>query len=414
MSGSIDALAPLFPEMAALSIPLVVLHTDVGFGEIRKLADAHPELQIILESGPRKILYFLKDVEELLAGCNNVWLSTYNFCNWLGIEGMCEKGLGGRLLYGTHWPVYSPDVSMGPIVMGQLSWQQKCDIAGNNLRRLLDLAPEYPAEAAFSPPRQFVIDAHSHNLDAGRPSPYDFPIPDERLTPADWTDLMDYIAAEMMFLIPTEPLFDPAKTSREYSRRLREHAPGRFRYMEMFSPTGDGEHVRRVEASLADPACVGIKIHPSLHRVEADADAFEPVYQIAARFDKAIMTHSWEISSYNPVQYMSHPDRFRRHLEKYPKTRLVLGHAGGRSSALEATIGVCADFPNVAVDISGDYFDNGLVDCLVARLGAKRVLYGSDINWIDPRCNLAAVLGSDLSDEDALLMLRENALNTYT
>ena len=67
----------------------------------------------------------------------------------------------------------------------------------------------------------------------------------------------------------------------------------------------------------------------------------------------------------------------------------------------------------MVVDVSGDYFDSGVVDCLAARLGVRKVLYASDLDWIDPRCNLAAVLGSRLSDQDVLMVLRGNALSTY-
>ena len=40
------------------------------------------------------------------------------------------------------------------------------------------------------------------------------------------------------------------------------------------------------------------------------------------------MTHSWEISSYNPEQYRSHPDKFRKFLENFREVPFVFGHAG--------------------------------------------------------------------------------------
>jgi len=391
---------------------LIVLHTDVALQSIPPLAHSHPALKIVVESGPRKIVYFLAELEALLASCPNVFLSTYNVCNWLGLERLCGNGLGKKLLFGSHAPAYAPDAAMGPLVMSRLSWQEKCDIAGNNLRRLLGLPQEPAQEVPFAAPQPFIIDAHGHNLTPGAGSPYDFPAPDEDMRPDEWTDFMDSISVEQLITIPARSLwFDEA--GRTGSHVLREHAPGRFRYMEVFDPNHGEERLRMIEASLRDPGCAGIKIHPSFHKTAADEDAYGPVYEMASRHNKPILTHSWEMSAHNPVQELSHPRRFHRHLQRYPRTRLVLGHAGGRPSTFDDVVRLCRDYTRVAVDVAGDYFDSGLIEALISEIGSQKVLFASDVDWIDPRCMLAAVLGSSLSDPDALMLLRDNALRVY-
>ena len=165
--------------------------------------------------------------------------------------------------------------------------------------------------------------------------------------------------------------------------------------------------------ALADPTCAGIKIHPSMHGVAADDPAYVPVYELAAAHGAALLTHSWEASATNPVQHLSCPERFAPHLARSPETRLVLGHAGGRPATLGAVVDLCGRYSGVKVDLAGDYHDSGLVEVLVARLGASRVLFGSDLNWVDSRANLAAVLAADLPDEVVLQVLHGNALETY-
>lgn len=406
-------LPSLLSAMASEHLPLVVLHTDFEVPRTVELARAHPDLNIIVESGPRKILYIIDQVEQVLLECANVYLCTYNFCNWFGIERLCAKGLGGKLLYGSHWPVYDPNVAMGPIVMAHLSWREKTDIAGNNLRRLLGLDPVYPKEEIFVAPEPFIIDAHGHNVGPDTSSPYDFPVPDECMQPHEWTQFMDSIGVEQLVTVPGRALYIRGETSRAGARPLCLHAPARFRYLAVFDPGRPTDHVTDLERSLEDPSCVGIKIHPSLHRTSADDNAYAPVYEIAMRCRKPILAHTWEVSSHNPSQQLSHPDRFRKHLSRYPETRLVMGHAGGRPSAFDAVAAICRDFPHVAVDLAGDYFDNGLVDMLGARLGIGNVLFASDMDWIDPRCMLGAALGSRLSDHDLLRVLRGNAIRVY-
>jgi predicted TIM-barrel fold metal-dependent hydrolase len=414
-SGPLENMEPLLTELAAQRVPLVVYHTDVPLPKVAELAGEHPRLSVILESGPRKILYFFSQVQELLSTWPNVLLSTYNLCNWLGLERLAGAGAGERLLFGTHAPVYGADVSMGPIVMSRMPWAVKCGIAGNNLRRLLGMAEEHPPEAPWAPPPPFIIDTHGHCMRPGTGQHFNFPMPDEDADfgVANWTEFLDTIAVETVCLSPGESLVDARRAPLEGCGHLVTAAPGRFRYLVVFDPRIGADHARAVGESLKDPLCVGIKIHPMMHRVPADDDSYAEAYRLSRAAGKPILAHSWEISSYNPAQHLAHPDRFRRYLQEFPQARLVLGHAGGRPSAFDAVKAVCQEYPAVMVDIAGDYFDSGVVDALVSALGADRVLFASDVDWIDPRSNLGPVLASDLRDEDTLKVLRTNALRAF-
>jgi predicted TIM-barrel fold metal-dependent hydrolase len=224
---------------------------------------------------------------------------------------------------------------------------------------------------------------------------------------------MDACGIETLYLTPLESITDPAADPGALSRELRAGTGGRVRFLEVFDPRAGVENLRRIEHSLDNPDCVGVKIHPSFHETAADDERYEPIYALAERRQRPILTHSWDVSPTNPVQHLSHPDRFRALLGRHPGVRLVLGHAGGRPGALEAVGRLCGEFAGVRVDLAGDYYDNGLVECLAERIGVARVLFGSDVNWMDPRGNLAPVLASRLSDEEALGVLRGNALATY-
>lgn len=403
----------LFDRMAQAGMPLAILHTDMDFAGIRALAAARPALNIIIESGPRKLIYHYTDLRDILRECPNVHCSTYNFCNWRGHEELLAGGLGHKLLYGSHMPLFAADAAMAPIIMGDFDWASKCAIAGNNLRRLLGLPALHPAPVEFAAPPPFIIDAHAHNLQPGARNVYAMPTPDVAFTTAEWIKHLDAVSTEQIFLVPGEVLFGPHLSSRDYTAGLRAAAPTRFFYMEMFHPAGDAAHVARVRAALDDPACVGIKIHPVTHKTPADADAYAPVYRLAASADMPIMTHSWEVSDYNPEQWKGHPDRFRRFLPELQGAPFVLGHAGGRPSAFDATVRVCRDFPNVHVDLAGDYFHNGMVDAFADAIGAEKIIFGTDVDWFDPRCELGVVLGSRQPDANLLKILRDNAMRVY-
>lgn len=407
-AGPLQELAEIFSEMAREKIPLSLFHTDVSINDLEETARKYPATSFILESGPMKILYSFTALEKLLSHRKNVFLCTYNFCNWLGLERFIEKGLLGQLLFGTHRPRYNPHASMGPIAMGHFSWEKKCAIAGNNLRRLLEIPVKTPSEIMFVPPEPFIVDAHGHNGPTEK-----FPVPDLEFSTGAWRAFMHSCAIQEFFVTPAQALENPEKNPEELSRLLRREMPGCIRYFSVFFPGLGREHLDRIACFLRDPDCAGIKIHPSAHGVPADDPSYDPIYELAERHRRTIVTHSWDISPTNPVQKLSHPDRFRVHLKNHPEATLVLGHAGGRPGAMESVIRLCREFPRVKVDISGDYFDNGLLEKLVADIGVEKIIFGSDVNWIDPRTNLGPVLASGISDTGVLKILQSNARATF-
>jgi predicted TIM-barrel fold metal-dependent hydrolase len=52
----------------------------------------------------------------------------------------------------------------------------------------------------------------------------------------------------------------------------------------------------------------------------------------AAEHDLTVMSHSWSVSDYNPVQVLSLLRRFEGWVRRYPRGRFVLAHAGGRGN----------------------------------------------------------------------------------
>ena len=409
----IEKVYPLFEEIKKYQIPLSFLHTQVSFEKMEEIADANPELKIIIESGNRKLLYHIEKVFKALKNHKNIFLCSYNFCNWMGHEKLIEEGLAERLLYGSHAPLFCADVAMAPIIMGNFSWKTKCDFAGNNLRRLLNMPTRNVPELPFQRIEPFIIDAHTHNLNPGTNLINGFPTPDMDFMPEDWINFMDKSSLEQLILIPMEALLHD-KCALISAESFIKSAPSRFTYMEVFNPKlVNAEYIERFKNSLKNPACAGIKIHPSDHKVEADDKSYEEVFRIAEEYGKPIMTHSWDVSDYNPKQYMSHPDRFRKHLEKYHKMPFILGHAGGRPGAFEASAKLCDEFENVYLDFAGDYYYNGVIDAFAERVGVDRMIYASDVNWFDSRCNIGLILGSRLKDIDMLKIFRINALKVY-
>lgn len=250
-----------------------------------------------------------------------------------------------------------------------------------------------------------IIDAHCH-LGV---SPQFF-IPDASV--ATMLRLMDRLGVERAMAAPMPSLLGQAELGWREGLQAHRESEGRILLYAVFDPLLSTS-LDFVRQSLDEPAAVGIKIHPSLAQCPGDDDRWRPIWELAAARQVPILTHSWCISDYNPVQRYSQPALFARYVREFPSVSLILGHSGGRYEGHLAATALARQQANVYLDLSGDCYGLGLVEYLVAEVGAGRILFGSDLTWIDPRTQLGMVLDAAISDSDKACILRENALRLF-
>ena len=327
------------------------------------------------------------------------------------IEEKVDEGLTDKLLYGTMAPYLDPGQAIGPLVLADIPWQDKCAIAGNNLRRILGEKAINPAEMKTPVIPQIIIDAHSHTADGT--TKRKFPFSHVAEVWSDWKEKMVFFGSDIMLMTPSNTTrdveADPAWAKRQYC----EDSNGHIFYFEGYDPRKVEVSVANLEKSLPDPLCIGIKIHPPAHLTDADAPEYEKVYQLASKYGKPIMTHSWGESYYNATQIHSTAEKFDKYLTAYPDVKFVFGHTGGRPNGFVLAAEMINKHPNTMGDLAGDLFHNGFIDHAIKEIGADRIMFGSDIYWIDPRCMLGMLLAADISDEDLLKILRLNAEKFY-
>ena len=250
-----------------------------------------------------------------------------------------------------------------------------------------------------------IIDAHCH-LGVWP----QFHVPDASL--ATILQTMDRLGIEQAIAAPLPSLIGQAELGLREGLAAHRESRARILLYSVFDPrTPDSlEFVRR---SLEEPAVVGIKIHPAMHECRADDDCWRRVWELAASSRLPILTHSWCISDYNPTQKHAQPALFARYAREFPEVALILGHAGGRYEGHLAAAALAQAYDNVYLDLAGDSYGLGLVEYLVSQVGAARILYGSDLTWIDPRTQLGMILDADISEGDKANILRDNAVKLF-
>ena len=250
-----------------------------------------------------------------------------------------------------------------------------------------------------------IIDAHCH---LGRSPQFHFPDVTVR-TMAAVMDRLGIDRAVCCHLAMLQGAWDLGY--RESLEAFRETS-GRIVFHAAYDPN-QPKSLQLVDRCLDREEFVGVKIHPSLHGCPADDERYDAIWQLAARRRAPILTHSWDVSERNPAQELSFPSRFEAYAARYPEVALILGHAGGRYRGHIAAAELADRYPNVFLDTAGDCYALGLIEYLVERAGPDKLLFGSDLTWIDPRTQLGMILDADVSAEAKRKILGANAARVF-
>nr|WP_326165137.1 amidohydrolase family protein [uncultured Oscillibacter sp.] len=113
----------------------------------------------------------------------------------------------------------------------------------------------------------------------------------------------------------------------------------------------DPDYVERVEENLKRESCCGVKLYPGYVRIRLSDPLYEPIYRLAARYDKPVAVHMGLTASSGAHLRYAHPLVLDETAADHPGTRFVMCHFG--NPFLESAAAVVEKNPNVAADLSG-------------------------------------------------------------
>jgi uncharacterized protein len=160
--------------------------------------------------------------------------------------------------------------------------------------------------------------------------------------------------------------------------------------------------LREIDRCVTGRRFRGIKLWVSLNCRSRKVD---PIMARAAELDVPVLQHAW-CNVMGKEADESVPADVADLAARFPRTKIIMAHLAG-----VGVRGICdiAPFPNVSVDTAGAQPVAGLVEEAVARLGAGRVLYGSDMPMRDLSSQLGRIEGARISARDRWRILGLNA-----
>ena len=127
----------------------------------------------------------------------------------------------------------------------------------------------------------------------------------------------------------------------------------------------------------------GVKIHPIIQEIEADADIATTAVEAARPYRKPILLHTgpsrYYLPSENKIRFIDNAsiERTERLVSSFPDVNFIVGHAG--LDDFRKTIAIIAKYRNTYVDTSFQY--PASIRELISAFGGERVLFASDWHY---------------------------------
>lgn len=192
---------------------------------------------------------------------------------------------------------------------------------------------------------------------------------------------------------------DPRLGNDLVSQAMRDF-PGRFVGYAGVNP----HYPQDVESELAHAFETGhtmIKLHPACHDYPVDGRNYLPAWEFAEAHRCPVLIHSWRDDA------RCDPAACARVGRRHPGVVVILGHSGG-PTGIDDAIAEARKWDRLYLDFTGSTNTIGVVEKMVNGVGADRVLYGSDLPFIDASSAIGKLAYAKISDEEKLKILGRN------
>ena len=247
-----------------------------------------------------------------------------------------------------------------------------------------------------------IIDAHIHYGDSVRMN--------MKTSELNLIAEMDRNGIQMAICAHMEALLYDMDQGNEKALELSKSAPDRiFGYVTIPSVRLDTSAIPTLEKFIEYDSMVGVKMYsvpfPGTDRVwiPMTEPSSAPLLEHVETLGRPLLVHA----SPQEVEFLA---------RQYPKLTIIMAHSGNAPEMhgqWHKAVHIAAQFPNVVMDICGSTIDADLLDFALQRVGAERLLYGSDWPLFRFEYALGRFRNAGISESDLELILSGNALRLF-
>lgn len=107
----------------------------------------------------------------------------------------------------------------------------------------------------------------------------------------------------------------------------------------------------QIEKHLQRSSCAGVKLYPGYTPIYVSDEIYEPVYELAAHYQKPVAIHMGETAGPNALLKYAHPLTLDETAVRHPNVQFVMCHFG--NPWFNDAAAVISKNPNVVADLSG-------------------------------------------------------------
>jgi hypothetical protein len=170
------------------------------------------------------------------------------------------------------------------------------------------------------------------------------------------------------------------------------------------NPTLGEQHVlAETNRCIRDRGMKGIKLE--ICNNASDDRWMRPIMNQALALGVPVLQHSADQTNISQRAYHSNPEDTALLGKRYPEARIIMAHL---TACGMRGVRAVADIPNIYVDTSAYQPEYGLVEYALQKLGANRLLFGSDLTIRDLPVQIGRILGANLDEEAQDLIFYQN------
>lgn len=149
-----------------------------------------------------------------------------------------------------------------------------------------------------------------------------------------------------------------------------------------------------------------IKLNPLRHAYCADAEAVDPILELAAKLNIPVCIHS----GHPPY---SLPWQIGFLAERHPDTKIMMIHMGhGHGVYIDAALKIARRCPNIFLEMSGMPMSSK-IKAAYETVGEDRIMFGTDTPFHHPTVEMQKVIVSGLDEKAQAKIFYDNAAKFF-
>ena len=168
------------------------------------------------------------------------------------------------------------------------------------------------------------------------------------------------------------------------------------------NPTYVEPSIAEMRRYLTAPRFVGVKLHPDASGQPLDSAATREVVNAYRRYTKPLLVHVWGSAQVRALEALA---------AEAPTVKMIVAHAGG--DAFAECLALATKHLNLFLEPFTGGADQGKVEEAVAKIGAHRVVFGTNFPTLNPGVALGMLADARLSETDRAQILGGNAAKLF-